>query len=39
MPKEDHVCASSSFAYARNLYIFHNRSSLWIVVGNEDECI
>jgi hypothetical protein len=39
MPKEDHVCASSSFGSTKNLYIFHIRSSLWIVVGNEDECI
>jgi hypothetical protein len=39
MPKKDYVCASSSFAFVRNLYIFHIRSSLWIVVGNKDECI
>ncbi len=39
MPKEYRVCAPSCFAHARNLYIFHIRSSLWIVVGNEDECI
>jgi hypothetical protein len=39
MPKEDHVCASSSFASTSHLYIFHIRSSLWIIVGNENECI
>jgi len=39
MLKEDHVCPSSSFAFSRDLYIFHIRSSLWIVVGNEYKCI
>jgi hypothetical protein len=39
MFKKDHVCASSCFANATNLHIFHIRNSLWIVVGNEDECI
>ncbi len=39
MFKEDRVCASNSFVDAMNLHIFHIRSSLWIVIGNEDECI
>jgi hypothetical protein len=39
MFKEDHVCASSSFADVENLRILHIKNSLWIVVGHEDECI